>query len=48
MPINTVELINAASIICDEHNMRVTLRQSAKGAMATGVSAFIGGMVSIF
>lgn len=31
MPINTVELINAVSLICDQHEMKVTVQQSAKG-----------------
>lgn len=31
MPINTVELINAVSLLCDEREMKVTVKQSAKG-----------------
>ncbi|XP_063701368.1 protein C19orf12 homolog [Culicoides brevitarsis] len=45
MPVDTVELINAVSLICDEREMRVTMKQSAKGAAITGATAFLGGVL---
>jgi len=45
MPINTQDLMNAVSLICDEHNMRCTISQSAKGAMVTAGTTFIGGIL---
>uniref|UniRef100_U5EZ00 Uncharacterized protein n=1 Tax=Corethrella appendiculata TaxID=1370023 RepID=U5EZ00_9DIPT len=46
MPLDTQELMSAISIITDEHNMRVTLKQSTKGAMLAGGFCFVGGLLA--
>uniref|UniRef100_A0A182W5G4 Uncharacterized protein n=1 Tax=Anopheles minimus TaxID=112268 RepID=A0A182W5G4_9DIPT len=46
MPINTRELLDAVAILTDKQEMRVTLKCSAKGAIVTGSSSFLGGLVA--
>nr|CAD7610194.1 unnamed protein product [Timema genevievae] len=45
MPINTRELLNAVSILTDERNMRVTLKESVKAGCITGASTIVGGIL---
>lgn len=42
MVLNTRELFDGIAILTDERNMRVTVKQSAKGAMICGASCFVG------
>lgn len=42
MVLNTRELFDGIAILSDDRNMRVTVKQSAKGAMICGASCFIG------
>ncbi|XP_011181993.1 protein C19orf12 homolog [Zeugodacus cucurbitae] len=45
MPVDTRELIEAISILANERNVQVTMKQSAKGAMVCAASAFTGGIL---
>lgn len=45
MPVDTRELIEAISIIANERNVQVTMKQTAKGAMVCAASAFAGGIL---
>lgn len=45
MPINTEEFLRAVAILADDNNMRVTVKQSGKGAAICGAICFIGGLV---
>ncbi|XP_055600157.1 protein C19orf12 homolog [Uranotaenia lowii] len=45
MPINTRELMEAVGTLTDQHNMRVTLKSSLKGAAICGSCSFIGGVL---
>lgn len=45
MPINTQELLRAVAILADDNNLRVTAKQSGKGAAICGAICFIGGLV---
>ncbi|XP_067640531.1 protein Nazo [Eurosta solidaginis] len=45
MPVDSRELIEAISIIANEQNVRVTMKQSTKGAMVCAASAFAGGLL---
>lgn len=42
MVLNTRELFDGIAILTDQRNMRVTVKQSAKGAMICGASCFVG------
>lgn len=46
MPINAKEFLDGVAIIADNHNVRVTLKQSGKGAIICGVCCFIGGVIA--
>ncbi|XP_037028652.1 protein C19orf12 homolog [Bradysia coprophila] len=46
MVLNTNELFDAIAILTQEQNMRVTVKQSAKGALICGASCFVGGLVA--
>lgn len=46
MVINTSELLDGIAILTDEQNMRVTITSSAKGAMITGATCFVGGILA--
>lgn len=45
MPINTEELLRAVAILADNNNLRVTAKQSGKGAAICGAICFIGGLI---
>ncbi|KAJ6637561.1 Protein Nazo [Pseudolycoriella hygida] len=45
MTVNTREFFDGVAILTDQRNMRVTMKQSAKGAMICGASSFAGGLV---
>lgn len=46
MPVNTRELIEAISIVADNHNIRVTIKSSLKASCTTAATTFTGGMVN--
>ena len=46
MPLDTRELIEAISIVADNHNIRVTIKSSLKASCTTAVTTFAGGMVN--
>lgn len=45
MPIDTEEFLRAVALLADNNNMRVSLKQSGKGAVICGAICFIGGLV---
>ncbi|XP_055703447.1 protein C19orf12 homolog [Phlebotomus papatasi] len=45
MVIHTQELLEAASELADQANMRATVKGSAKAALVCGAGAFIGGIL---
>lgn len=45
MPVDTEEFLRGIAILADNNNMRVSLRQSGKGAAICGAVCFIGGLV---
>lgn len=45
MPVNTEEFLRAIAILADDNNLRVTVKQSGKGAAICGTICFIGGLV---
>ncbi|XP_017134049.1 protein C19orf12 homolog [Drosophila elegans] len=45
MPIDTRELMEAIAIVADERNVRVTVKQSGKGAAICAACSFAGGML---
>lgn len=45
MPVDIEEFVRGLAILADNHNMRVTLRQSGKGAAICGAICFIGGLI---
>lgn len=45
MPADTEELLRGIAILADNHNMRVTMKQSVKGAAVCGAMCFVGGLV---
>lgn len=46
MPVDIKEFLDGISILADNHNMRVTVRQSGKGALICGACCFVGGLVA--
>lgn len=46
MVVKTREIIEAASIICDNHNIRVTVKSSMMAGGMVGLSTFAGAVVS--
>lgn len=42
MNLKTREFFDGIAILTDQRNMRVTMKQSAKGAVICGASCFIG------
>lgn len=42
MPVDVEEFMHGLAIIADNHNIRVTLKQSGKGAAICGAICFIG------
>lgn len=45
MPTDMEEFLRGVAILADNRNMRVTLRQSGKGAAVCGAMCFIGGLI---
>lgn len=45
MPVNTREIIEAVSIITDNHNIRVTVKSTFKATMFVAGTTFVGGIV---
>lgn len=45
MPIDTEEFLRGIAMLVDNENMRVTLKQSGKGAAICGAMCFIGGLI---
>lgn len=46
MPVDLQEFIDGLAILADNHNLRVTLQKSGKGALICGTCCFIGGLVA--
>lgn len=46
MPIDTMEFLDGIAILVDNHNLRVTVKNSGKGALICGACSFIGGLVA--
>jgi len=46
MPVNTRELVEAISIVADNHNIRVTMKSSLEASCTAAVTTFVGGMVN--
>lgn len=46
MPVNTRELIEAISIVADNHNIRVAIISILKASCTTAATPFAGGMVN--
>lgn len=46
MPVDLQEFLEGVAILADNHNVRVTLKQSGKGAVVCGVCSFIGGLIA--
>lgn len=42
MPVNVEEFLRGVSMLADNHNCRVTVKQSCKGALVCGGMAFLG------
>lgn len=47
MTINSGELIRAVSVVADKHNIRVTVKTSAKYSLIVAGSVFLGGMLMV-
>lgn len=45
MPVDIEEFLRGVSILADNRNMRVSLKQSGKGAAVCGTMCFIGGLI---
>lgn len=45
MPIDTRELMEAIAIVADEQNIRVAVKQSAKGTAICAACCFAGGLL---
>lgn len=45
MPVDLEEFLQGLAILADNHNLRVTLKQSGKGAVVCGAMCFIGGLL---
>lgn len=48
MTINTRELIDAVSVVAENHNIRVTVKSSMKASAITAAATFIGAFVRIW
>lgn len=46
MPADVEEFLRGIAILTDNRNMRVTLKQSGKGAAVCGAMCFIGGLIA--
>lgn len=47
MTINSGELIKAVSVVADKHNIRVTVKTSAKYSLIVAGSVFLGGILMV-
>ena len=47
MTINSGELIRAVSVVADKHNIRVTVKTSAKYSLIVAGSVFLGGILMV-
>lgn len=45
MAVDVEEFLKGISVLADKRNMRVTLKQSGKGAAVCGAICFIGGLI---
>lgn len=45
MPINNREIIEAVSIIADNHNIKVTVKHSLKASFIVGGTTFLGSIM---
>lgn len=45
MPVSTGELIKAFAVLADREDVRVSVKQSAKGAIICGTCCFVGGLL---
>lgn len=45
MPVDTQEVVNVLAQLSEQENLKVTVRESAKGACIVGGTAFAGGLV---
>lgn len=45
MPVNGQDLLEGIAILADSHNLRVTVKESSKGAAVCGAICFIGGIL---
>lgn len=45
MPVDIEEFIHGIAMLADNRNMRVTLKQSGKGAAVCGAMCFVGGLI---
>lgn len=46
MPADIEEFLRGIAMLTDNRNMRVTLKQSGKGAAVCGAMCFIGGLIA--
>lgn len=46
MPVDLKEFMDGLAILADNHNLRVTVQKSGKGALICGTCCFIGGLVA--
>lgn len=47
MTINTRELIDAVSVVAENHNIRVTVKSSMKASAIVAAATFVGAFVRI-
>ena len=45
MTINTKELIDAVSVVAENHNIRLTVKSSLKSSALVGATTFVGAIV---
>ena len=45
MPLNSVEILNLITDVCDEKGLQITVKESLKGGLMTGVSAGVTGFI---
>lgn len=46
MVVNTSAFMEAVATLMDDHNLRVSIQQSGKGALVCGACSFIGGLLA--
>lgn len=46
MVINTRALLDGVAVLSDDHNIRVAVQHSSRGALICGASCFVGGLVA--